>query len=60
MGAPFRLEFGQNVDGLAAVMFVIICLVSLCSQVYSLGYMKGDRRFTTYYACAVAVHRPRC
>ena len=31
-------------------MFVVICLVSLCSQVYSLGYLKGDRRFTIYYA----------
>src|SRR5207237_8950379 len=38
------------VDGLAAVFFCIVCLVSLCSQIYSLGYMKGDRRFTAYYA----------
>jgi NADH-quinone oxidoreductase subunit L len=45
-----KLEFGQNVDGLAAVMFVIICLVSLCSQVYSTAYMQGDRRYTIYYA----------
>jgi NADH-quinone oxidoreductase subunit L len=47
---PLRIEFGQSVDGLVCVMFVVICLVSLCSQVYSLGYMKGDRRFTIYYA----------
>jgi len=47
---PLHLEFGQHVDGLASVMFVVVCLVSLCSQVYSLGYMKGDRRFTIYYA----------
>jgi NADH-quinone oxidoreductase subunit L len=45
-----KLEFGQNVDGLVAVMFVVICLVSLCSQVYSTGYLKGDRRYTIYYA----------
>jgi NADH-quinone oxidoreductase subunit L len=45
-----RVEIGQFVDGLAAVFFCIVCLVSLCSQVYSLGYMKGDRRFSTYYA----------
>src|SRR5207244_2298728 len=45
-----KLEFGQHVDGLVAVMFVIICLVSLCSQVYSTGYLKGDRRYTIYYA----------
>ena len=47
---PLHIEFGQNVDGLVCVMFVVICLVSLCSQVYSVGYMKGDRRFTIYYA----------
>jgi len=47
---PLHLEFGQNVDGLAVTMFFVVCLVSLCSQVYSLGYMKGDRRFTIYYA----------
>jgi NADH-quinone oxidoreductase subunit L len=46
----FRLEVGMTVDGLAAVFFVVVSLISLCSQVYSLGYMKGDRRFTTYYA----------
>jgi NADH-quinone oxidoreductase subunit L len=47
---PLKLEFGQSVDGLVCVMFVVICLVSLCSQVYSTGYLKGDRRFTIYYA----------
>jgi NADH-quinone oxidoreductase subunit L len=47
---PLKIEFGQSVDGLVCVMFVVICLVSLCSQVYSIGYMKGDRRFTIYYA----------
>ncbi len=45
-----HLDVGQHVDGLTAVMFVVITLVSLCSQVYSLGYMRGDRRFTIYYA----------
>jgi NADH-quinone oxidoreductase subunit L len=46
----FKLEIGETVDGLASVFFFVVCLISLCSQVYSLGYMKGDRRFTIYYA----------
>jgi NADH-quinone oxidoreductase subunit L len=46
----FSLDFGMTIDGLSAVFFVVVSLVSLCSQVYSLGYMKGDRRFTIYYA----------
>src|SRR5438445_11180147 len=46
----FRLEIGQNVDGLAAVMFVVVTLVSLLVQVYSTAYMHGDRRYTWYFA----------
>ena len=37
-------------DGLTAVMLCLVTLVSLCVQVYSLGYMKGDVRFTWFYA----------
>jgi NADH-quinone oxidoreductase subunit L len=44
------LELGMNVDGLAAVMFVVVCVVSLLVQAYSTEYMKGDRRYTWYYA----------
>ena len=47
---PFHLELGMAVDGLAAVMFVVVTTVSLCVQVYSLGYMHGDQRFTWFYA----------
>jgi NADH-quinone oxidoreductase subunit L len=46
----FKLEFGEYIDGLTAVFFCVVCLISLCSQVYSLGYVKGDRRFSSYYA----------
>ncbi|HXF36852.1 MAG TPA: NADH-quinone oxidoreductase subunit L [Actinomycetota bacterium] len=46
----FTLQVGWYVDGLAAVMFVMIGLVSLCVHVYSLGYMQGDARFTWFYA----------
>ena len=46
----FRVEAGTNIDGLAAVMLVVVTLVSLCVQIYSVGYMHGDRRYTWYYA----------
>ncbi|MBI3649389.1 MAG: NADH-quinone oxidoreductase subunit L, partial [Actinobacteria bacterium] len=45
----FRLELGQYVDGLTAVMFVLVTGVSLCVHVYSIGYMNGDARFTWFY-----------
>jgi NADH-quinone oxidoreductase subunit L len=43
------LEVGQYIDGLAAIMLVVVTAVSLCVHVYSLGYMKGDSRFTWFY-----------
>jgi len=46
----FHLELGIRVDGLASMMFVVVCLVSLLVQIYSLGYMHGDVRYTWYYA----------
>jgi NADH-quinone oxidoreductase subunit L len=46
----FDLEIGMNVDGLAAVMFVVVTLVSLLVQIYSVGYMRDEPRFTWYFA----------
>ena len=45
-----HLEIGTNIDGLAAVMLVVVTTVSLLVHIYSLGYMRGDRRFTWFYA----------
>ena len=44
-----RVEAGVFVDGLTAVMLVVVTAISLCVHVYSLGYMKGDVRFTWFY-----------
>ncbi|MGZ8606330.1 MAG: NADH-quinone oxidoreductase subunit L [Actinomycetota bacterium] len=46
---PLQMELGQLVDGLTAVMFVVVTAVSLCVHVYSVGYMHGDRRYTWFY-----------
>jgi NADH-quinone oxidoreductase subunit L len=46
---PLHMELGQFVDGLTAVMLVVVTSVSLCVHVYSLGYMEGDVRFTWFY-----------
>jgi NADH-quinone oxidoreductase subunit L len=46
----FKLNFSQAIDGLTAMMFVIVTTVSLAVQVYSLGYLAGDKRFTWYFA----------
>ena len=44
-----HLELGILVDGLTAVMVVVVTFVSLMVHVYSLGYMHGDVRYTWFY-----------
>jgi NADH-quinone oxidoreductase subunit L len=46
---PLHMELGVFVDGLTAVMLVVVTSISLCVHVYSLGYMKGDVRYTWFY-----------
>jgi NADH-quinone oxidoreductase subunit L len=46
---PLSLRAGQFIDGLAAVMLVVVTTVSFCVHVYSLGYMKADARYTWFY-----------
>jgi NADH-quinone oxidoreductase subunit L len=43
------IELGQYVDGITAVMLVVVTVVSLAVHVYSVGYMHGDSRFTWFY-----------
>jgi NADH-quinone oxidoreductase subunit L len=45
-----RVEMGVMIDGMAAMMLVVVTVVSLLVQVYSLGYQHGKPRFSRYYA----------
>lgn len=44
-----NLEVGFLVDPLSALMLVLVTLVSLMIQLYSLGYMAGDADRTRYF-----------
>ncbi len=44
------LKIGMYIDPLAAVMLVVVTTVSLLVQIYSIGYMKGEKRLSWYYA----------
>jgi NADH-quinone oxidoreductase subunit L len=50
LGGGFVFELGMLVDGLTAMMFVLVTTVSLMVQIYSREYMKGEPRFTYFYA----------
>jgi NADH-quinone oxidoreductase subunit L len=41
---------GTLVDGLTAMMLVMVCTISLLVHIYSKEYLHGDVRFTHYYA----------
>jgi NADH-quinone oxidoreductase subunit L len=58
---PFHfvwLEFSKNMsidmgiilDPISVIMIVVITFVSLMVHIYSLSYMKGEKRFSTYFA----------
>ncbi len=52
------LEFSPNIsvdmgivlDPISVMMLVVVSFVSLMVHIFSLGYMKGEERFSTYYA----------
>lgn len=44
------IDMGIIIDPISVMMLVIVTFVSLMVHVFSLGYMKGDERFPTYYA----------
>jgi NADH-quinone oxidoreductase subunit L len=50
LGGGFVLELGMLVDGLTAMMFLLVTLVSLMVHVYSREYMQGEPRFTYFFA----------
>jgi NADH-quinone oxidoreductase subunit L len=44
------LDIGALLDGLSSVMLIVVSLVSLLVQVYSIGYMKGEIGYGRYFA----------
>jgi NADH-quinone oxidoreductase subunit L len=48
--ADIQINVGLNVDGLTAIMLVVVTSVSLLVQIYSQGYMAHDAGYWRYYA----------
>jgi NADH-quinone oxidoreductase subunit L len=45
-----KLTVGVQIDGLAAIVMFVVTLVSLLVHIYSTEYMRGDRRYTHFFA----------
>lgn len=46
----FRLEFGYHIDNVSSLMLVVVTGVSFLIHLYSVGYMRGDSRYSRYFA----------
>jgi NADH-quinone oxidoreductase subunit L len=44
------IDMGAILDPISVMMLVVVSFVSLMVHIFSLGYMKGEERFATYYA----------
>jgi NADH-quinone oxidoreductase subunit L len=46
------IEFGigQHIDGLAVMLLVLVTFISTLVQIFSLEYVRGDRRYTHFFA----------
>ncbi len=46
----FTFQLGLLIDGLSATMLVVVTLVALLVQIYSISYMHGHARYGRYFA----------
>ncbi len=47
---PLKMEVGFLVDGLTAMMMVVVTFVSLMVHVYTIGYMEGDPGYQRFFS----------
>jgi NADH-quinone oxidoreductase subunit L len=44
------IDMGIFLDPISVMMIVVVTFVSLMVHIFSLGYMKGEERYSTYYS----------
>lgn len=49
-GFDLAIDMGILLDPISVMMIMVVTFVSLMVHVFSLGYMKGEERFPTYFA----------
>lgn len=45
-----KFTIGQSIDGLSVIVLVVVAFISTLVQLYSTEYLKGDRRYTHFFA----------
>jgi NADH-quinone oxidoreductase subunit L len=46
----FSINIGALIDPISVMMLVVVSFISLMVHVYSIGYMKGEERYATYFS----------
>ncbi|MBU1651449.1 NADH-quinone oxidoreductase subunit L, partial [bacterium] len=46
----YALKIGINLDNMAIMMLVVVSVVSALVHLFSVGYMKGDIRYSRFFA----------
>ncbi|HWO56280.1 MAG TPA: NADH-quinone oxidoreductase subunit L [bacterium] len=49
LGPSMHIVLGIQIDGLTAMMLIVVSTVALMVNIYSLGYMHGDPKFARFY-----------
>ncbi|HWL43337.1 MAG TPA: NADH-quinone oxidoreductase subunit L [Ilumatobacter sp.] len=45
-----HFQLGQHIDGLAVMALILVAFISTLVQIYSTEYVRGDRRYTHFFA----------
>ncbi len=45
-----QIDLGIKIDNLTVIMLVVVNLISFLVHIFSIAYMKGDKRYTRYFA----------
>ena len=45
-----KFGIGEHIDGLAVMLLLLVTFISTLVQIYSLEYVRGDRRYTHFFA----------
>jgi NADH-quinone oxidoreductase subunit L len=46
----FKFGLGEHIDGLSVMLLLLVTFISVLVQIYSLEYVRGDRRYTHFFA----------
>ena len=50
LGPSMHIPLGIQIDGLTAMMLIVVSTVALMVNIYSVGYMHDDPLFSRYFA----------